>query len=456
MTTPCPMTALPAQAADFDGAVGLATIETPGSNPLGGRLMFLHHFDDSWDADPAPPNPGGNTVRQAGPNDDSLQTLLDTSVWPETAGVEPVTFYPDGIHEQRARCPAYQARTNFPVSYPPTPFPSNHGAISYWIKSIQNYLPIRLSFSCLSGTIHASQFLMLGREGEIWGFFVENTPFYYRQRIYERRFAPAAIPVLLPGARWQLTAAHLDTDETTIGQDSFLTLRGIRGQGMPDPIGGYNTPFTSSQGADCFKTTEVFVLGGQDNLKFSDGKAGNQVVDEFAIADFTDTATSAIGKLDGWANVRYQDGRYYKENDGAFLSSVLEPVPGVPVRLLGASWTGYLPKEKRQEIMVTFATIAAIPSQGDDRALDSTLDGACLQVTLMEQDGITPARPLSQGGPVGLSRQRFRYRVDFRPTPTWTAPQRDNQGVMESPWFDDITFTCQWASGPRILAWERP
>ena len=51
MTYPCPPMALPAKAADFDGAIALATVEMPpldppDSRPAGAGLKFLHHFDD--------------------------------------------------------------------------------------------------------------------------------------------------------------------------------------------------------------------------------------------------------------------------------------------------------------------------------------------------------------------------------------------------------------------------
>jgi hypothetical protein len=33
-------------------------------------------------------------------------------------------------------------------------------------------------------------------------------------------------------------------------------------------------------------------------------------------------------------------------------------------------------------------------------------------------------------------------------------PDPLNQPVLETPWFDDITFAWQPLSGPRVLSWE--
>jgi hypothetical protein len=294
-----------------------------------------------------------------------------------------------------------------------------------------------------------SQFLLLGSQGSTWGYFAENTPFEYRQRIYELN--PSAV-VLLPGARWQLVTGHFDTDHPIVGEDVYLDLQGILGMDATDPIGGYPDPFDPAQGADLSSPGVVFVLGGQVNLKFQNGQRGNQVVDEFAICDFTDDAQTAIAGLSAWALTRYQDGRYYKRNDGAFLSIELEPCPGRAVQLLRANWTEVLPREGRKEIPISL--IGSVPAQGSDRLLDDTLTKAALEVSLMEKDGLTGIRPLSQGGAIALKRDRFRYQVTFKPTPLWTATERLNQPVLESPWFDDITFAWQPAGGPAILLWE--
>lgn len=454
-TYPCPIPALPAAAADFDGAIALATIETPATDPANGRLMFLHHFDDGWTADPVPSNPGGIRDRMPGPNSGSLLDPPTGSVWPGNAALSN-SVYPDGIHEQLKSAPAYDALSNFPPANPcpPNLLPSNHGVIGYWIKSQTTPWPCRLSFSLMRGEPEFSQTLFIGLYGGLFGVFAENTAVSYCQRIYGREFQQYG-QALMPGARWQLLTAHFDTDHKVLGQEVYLDMRGVTGTGTPDPVHGYTTLFDTTENENLIHGGDrcVFELGGHDNIKFmQEARWGNQVVDEVAICDFEDDAPLAIQRLTAWAATRYQDGRYYKENDGTFLSSVLAPSPGEPARLLRAEWTAFFPAEGRKEI----PTAGVLPIQGSPRLLDATLRDAGLVMTLLEADGSTPVRTLAQGGGLGLSRQDFRYRVTFRPTPNWTASERMNRPVLESPWLDDITFAWQAASGPRILGYGVP
>ena len=162
------------------------------------------------------------------------------------------------------------------------------------------------------------------------------------------------------------------------------------------------------------------------------------------------------GDAEAWGQGRYDVGRYYKENDAEFTSATLQPASGAPVRLLNARWTAYLPRENRQESM---NTLDSVPSQGTPRLLDSTLKDARLEVDLDDGSGAQLIAGLGQGQAISRTLPAFRYRVRFLPTPTWDAVDpdyRDNHPVLETPFFDDITFACQSMTGPRLLSWESP
>ena len=60
--------------------------------------------------------------------------------------------------------------------------------------------------------------------------------------------------------------------------------------------------------------------------------------------------------------------------------------------------------------------------------------------------------PLVQGGVLSRSASSFRYRVTFRPN----LADPFSQPVLETPMFDDITFSFQSQGGPRFLDWIHP
>ncbi|MBI4230269.1 MAG: hypothetical protein HY608_05475, partial [Planctomycetes bacterium] len=57
-----------------------------------------------------------------------------------------------------------------------------------------------------------------------------------------------------------------------------------------------------------------------------------------------------------------------------------------------------------------------------------------------------------------ISSGPLRYRVTFKPTPSWPAgdPRYMNDPILESPWFDDITVLVQPRGYPRTLSWTAP
>ena len=64
---------------------------------------------------------------------------------------------------------------------------------------------------------------------------------------------------------------------------------------------------------------------------------------------------------------------------------------------------------------------------------------------------LSPAlQALSQGGAIRRVLPGWRYRVRIQATP----PDPLNDPVLETPYFDDITFYCRLVQGPAILNWQ--
>jgi hypothetical protein len=457
MTYPSSPTALPIQAAVFDGSIGLATYDLPSTSPPGVSLKFLHHFDDSWDAEPVSVFP----ARVPHPGNASLQTSVSGSPWPDPALSDPErrpsTLCPDGVHEQHRRGPAFQATGNFPVSYTSGEFPSNHGVLSYWAKDCLTSRNINIQFSCIRFSVPLFQTLLIGmKSGETtWGIQMKSTPVDLElggeRQWHVTHGLPGTSP--LPGQKWHLVTAMFDSDEQATGSlatDTRMMVWGMAGVGDPDENAGYPDRFVEQNRRDLLEPGLPFVLGSHGNY------LSNAVIDEFAILDFGDGGAAAESLLSPWHADRYRDGRYYRKNDARFLSSLLDPSTGQPARLLSAVWTAYLPRESRKEV-----DRSGSPS-GYPRVLDPILAESSLGLELLDASGTltsTPLRSLIPGAVIGLILPGFRYRVTFRPDPVDPATglsDPDNQPVLESPWFDDITFAWQHMTGPKVLSWERP
>jgi len=455
LSYPHPPTVPPAQAADFDGWLGLATLEDRVSMPPGAvRLGFLHHFDDSWTADSAVA-PG----RVPGSSDTDLQVTLTSGTWPSN-GSEPNSFRPDGLHVQQGRSPGYSV-LNFPSAtsnllYPGASF--NHAVVSLWVKpTLPKY---SLHFSLMKGTLPGTQIFQMGLTDYIsgaWGTFLENRT---EQLVDPERAAWVRRPdqpLRAPLLRWALESAYFDTDEAP-GDELHFDLRSVYPPFSRDPDDAkYATPFDRALSEDLLAydwTTRVpgrFVIGNLDLGRNGNTRANNNmanaVIDEVVICDFGNDGPAAKGLMARMASDRFADGRYYKENDGLFLSDRLVP-GGESSRLLWAQWTAYLPREVRKEISGSTTV---------DRLQDPSLAGADVALDLLDPDGTftSPGRRLSPRGSLA-HKGPFRYRVLFRPTPDWSSPQRENQPVLETPFLDDVTFAWQPALGPTILDCASP
>ncbi len=494
VTYPAPPAALPGQAADVDGAVALASVETSPLDPLNGSLLFLHHFNADrsgvkgpWDADKG-------VIARISPDNTALPSdnlLLADPYDPAQRGVWPSPpqeaniFCPDGLQAQLGRSPAYNAVGNFPVSWTGAdPAPSNHGVISYWMKPVllrpSNPMAFitedACHFACVRYTPVETQALIMGNNGGLWGVLAENKVYpagdtnsigLAYERSHELRYDNGDI--LMPGARWQLMTALLDTDVQDCGpfaRDLHLDIRALR-MGPADGVvysPWYENLYATTEGEDLVQPGVAFVIGVPRTLGTL--KLANQVVDEFALCDFGDDPLhngQALNNSTLWAADRYREGRYYKGDDGAFLSEALQATPRGPARLLSAQWTGYLPRESRLE------NLGFSPGVTTARRIDPVLADApsgspraWIEVDLLDAAaGLqTPGTALTPGATLHAqaAQARFRYRARFRTRPVdplTGLPDPLGQPLLETPWLDDITFAWQPAAGPRVLSWER-
>ena len=473
MTYPAPPTALPGQASEVDGAVGLATVETDPGDPPDGRLCFLHHMDDGLNADV-----GAAKNRIAGPSAARIQADVAASLWPDPSlpppQNEPNTFRPDGFYAQTDRCLAYPAggpwpTFNFPYyeeyideENPPVrdDQAGDYGSIFYWVKrpsSLKHgggthaYVDVSIVQKDGAFTPNTAVFAIGRREGfgdSWWGITFENRlsagPDADASGSFQKLVQHAQPVIREPDMRWHLVAAAFDTDVQVPGQELLFETRGvIGGQGLS---AGYPAPYTSDM------VTRVgwygpIVLGGQWWIP-QGGSDADQVIDEFAICDFGDLdADTAKVLTQKWADTLYALGRYYKGDDGSFLSIPLQPRPGESVRLVSARWTAYLPKETRLETLPQ----PPVESQVSIRPVDPLLLKAAIRVDLLDGGG-SLLDTLVPGAMIGRTLGDFRYRVTFLPA---LADPGDDP-ALETPFFDDITFAWQRMTGPKVLSWERP
>ncbi|MBI4230001.1 MAG: hypothetical protein HY608_04115 [Planctomycetes bacterium] len=473
VTYPCPMTALPGRAARFDGSISLATRELEPVHPFGGPLpvTFWHRFDDSWDADA-----GGSLGRTSTSSgmlvsaDARLDGDVTRSTWPAPPG-EPNTLLPDGAYVQWGRAPTYAAPLNLPNG-------GRHAVVGFWIKIAGegnhglSGLYARMAFVCNhpvpgEGTHnmmigYVRPFGVFGICGETAARALDDEMDGFLNEVSKgRKFdLDPYNRMLMPGARWELVTTHWDLDSVPVTPAESLEvfLSGSRG----DPAASYNAARVGTGGGypgdfrdvaasaeDLAVSGGVFALGGS----YTDprGLGANHVIDEFAVCDFGAAPGPALNAATAWHADRYVAGRYYKGDDGKFLSTVLAPEGGgAEVRLLAAHWTGHLPGDRRQEFVLANSVGGGVPASGAPRVVDATLQNAALGVDLMEEDGTTLVRPLAQGGAISLRRSRFRYRVTFRSN----LADSINQPVLESPVFDDITFLYQLVGKIRIVSYD--
>jgi hypothetical protein len=328
--------------------------------------------------------------------------------------------------------------------------------VSFWIKpqkrnswTVTDY---DLYFSCIRGSGASTQTFLMGRSPseDGWGIQFENRVSAVDPTVEDMHWIAQYEPGLmkrLPGHRWQLCLAYLDSDD--LGAEVALSIQGVASENVGVTITPFYGPVTPPLAEDLFATGITFVLGGQatTNSFSADLSPCNAVLDEFAIADFGGTSPTARADADLWALGIYRDGRYYKGEDAVYTSPALAPLGSRPVRLLCARWTAWLPSRDPLEQRIG----AALPlsAVGVPRFHDARLDASSLALRLKRPDG--SLTPLQQGATLAEA-PLAGFRFEALPRTGIATPL--GTPALESPYLDDVTFAWQDVAGPRILRWE--
>ncbi|MBI4833517.1 MAG: hypothetical protein HY811_01685 [Planctomycetes bacterium] len=183
-----------------------------------------------------------------------------------------------------------------------------------------------------------------------------------------------------------------------------------------------------------------YLTGGYGGLRLGERKSANYMnsapdstLDEVIVWENLALADGGLKISEIW-----NEGRYYKRNDGSFTSREIDLVKemGLPkdssVTLLMANWTQYRP-----DTLPTTATCEV--SILDAKSLDPITEPSLLNKpdgTVIRGYGNTPAN---------IS-EPIRYRVYFRPD------ANINTSVVDSLIFDDITLI--YYASPRFLSWS--
>jgi hypothetical protein len=460
-TYPNPMPALPDNACELDGSVALASCEIPPDLPPfpGTELLFLHHFEDGWTAD-TPGVPPERVDLVSGPhNGVGFQKDPAQSIWPDPS-VEPSTLMPDGVRIERGHCPGYQAQGNLVTG---AGLKINRAAITFWAKPVMCPAKVanrrtgggRYLFSCVvpPGSGEDWQSLLVAHAAGGWGANVDNCALAsdanHERQVTLSRVEDGGLVGLLPGLRWQLATFWFDTACSDVSLDLGLDVRAFLPPTLPNPV--YGPSFDPAAGEDQARPGAVLVIGSPaytPSLLYNGYVQA--VVDEVGIYDLGVLPGMTQARAVALARQRFEDGRYYKGDDGKFLSALLEPAPGGKVTLLGARWTEYLPREIRQEVSQVVGSWPSVEATGHPRPIDLRVLNARIDLALLDEAGTTVIQPLFQGAPIGRPLDKFRYRARFHVK----VPQPD-QPALETPVLDDITFSYLEGSGPRIWDWSQ-
>jgi hypothetical protein len=336
----------------------------------------------------------------------SLQTDVSQEVWP--AGAEPGTFYPDGAHTQRNRAPSFETLGNMPEA-------GRHGAIGLWSKRRER----SGDAICVSSSrvapdaagVPESLAWGIGFQGAMGGLIAECAPGRdsgagagaYWERVY---YTDLASGIRRPGLEWRFIMGMWDTDGPK-WEDVYFQWTGPAGT-LTAGWDTYAEPYDPTLSEPAADAATSLVVGCAWPGYLGAGLLGH-LVDEVAICDFGDDWGPAFASSRAWADLRYRDGRYYKGNDGTFLSPPIAPAGGAPVRLRDARWTAFLPAHPRAGIPLG----SPIPAAGIPRAVDPALVRFAVGMELLDGGGgalVPPVRP-TNGERVDLVLPSFRYRV---------------------------------------------
>ncbi len=486
-------TSLEIRPADYDGALQLATLETPrdsayGATAAGGippDLKMLGRFDDAFDLDVY----DCLTESSAMNVPDLLQARQGDSVMD---AIRPNTLYPDGAYSERDRTPAFHGRDNMPPLW---------GMLSFWVKP--NRFDRHWGFGQMTGMrglplVHATNYgtpfpNLNANFGTAQPFLIGHIHFArleafqtffeishvaqdydfsgsYRSRSHgfsasfpsprERRWYLASfywdfrVPDA-PGAE-HLTGELVIDDGTGLGPFG-APANSCRNSNYVNDRGGNDGTATSDLTAADVLGPHLISLG-RHNRPWEQGTASqfgggaDSTFDEFAVYDFGPGLGDSTSPAWIYGLNRYRDGRYYREGDypvrgledpgppgraAQYFSAPITLPAGSLVRRV--SWTFTRPPELSADY-AEVSLVKAVPVPGWRYLWGEALSRSVNRVASS-----------SQAWMPGLSAMGgFRLHAVFRRA---VALPLDIP-VLDSPVLDDLTVIYSPPEGIPARRWE--
>jgi hypothetical protein len=489
---------LSTRAADYDGSVQLATVETPAecmylvTAPIQ-DMKLLARYTDDLDLDISDAAPGKPPGDPRWKNQPDVQQVTCVSGLPGDLSqlayglldpTRPNTLYPDGVYSEKDRAPSYFDKDN-----------ANgiQGLISFWIKSNHTrpasgamyrghpYFKWTNNNVEDPGVFSPDQFFFLGDGG---GMAYAIACVFETTRVNanpagdilkEHAFGldPAFWPnPALASHRWFLLTMYYDF-RSPVEDDcgELLVNAGISGADK-------DASSTYGNGADPTSAMDItvdhllpdgsfgphrLVLGkGRPEIELDvpwfTGSGADATFDELALYDFGGAGPSGIPAATSdtlaspgvLADNRFKEGRYYKES-GYPASGGLLQAPGPlrnageyfspsislgPCRIRSLAWTQVVP--------------AGLPDGRILLELTDAMGGDYLKDASGKPIDQTYDRPTAS--PVARAvNAPFRLHAVFQPN----LADKNNTPVLDPLALDDITVVYEPPEGRRLLTWEQ-
>ncbi len=491
---------LSTRAANYDGSVQLATVETPAdytytvTSCVPNDMKLLARYTAGLDldvSDAAPARPPGDPKWMNQP--DLRQVTYNGGGAPDPSQLSygllhptrPNTLYPDGAYSEKDRAPSYLDRDN-----------ANglRGLLSFWIKS--NHVPPMSSsyrghpflkwtnFSVGSATWDSSdQFFFLGDYGAIVTGGVDPIACQFEithssgddlmEHFFRRDLG-------LAPHQWSLLTMYYDFQ--SLEEDDSGELRINAGladgdKGSQDSYASGNAPIwaTDITLPDKFGDHRLVLGEGrpgiEHNMTIHTGSGADATFDELAIYDFGGAGPGGIpaasdeskGSPGILAANRFKDGRYYKESIYAGLAAsagtnTAGEYFSPPIRLGGRcrikalAWTQVVPRGLKAPFPGGQVGVDGDPGPDDGRILLELADasgGDYLNDASGKPINATFRDPASS--PVGRTVDApFRLHAVFQPN----LADPDNTPILDPLALDDITVVYEPVGGRRIVSWE--
>ncbi len=477
----------PAPAA-YDGHLELATLETPHSEP---GLTFLAGFDYGYDASYAAGSPACGL--DACHSSSSVSVLGDAAAVPgspQRLGM----LYPDGCYAESRRCPGYQAPANLGDGL--------QGIASFWYKpsfdgaftntgtyrrphllymNLYDIDPTPLApyqganrmtlFNHTQNWCMALSRFYSGDGGNGYGCLFEHNVISGDDNSEDGSIYQTPNTLLFPH-RWHLVTMQWNLLATTKANYSNLNINGSPKTGQYNythPGGVLNgaslNPLLIKLTRNAFRAdgsfgTPSFYLGYRRGVPPEVNGYPDGTYDELAFL----TRGVSMADSNVLASTRYAQGRYAKHDEALdpaqseYLSCPIRVEPGS--RLVRLDWTLRLPR--------ILTPVAGGPADqwlnpnrmfyGDGNTLTqgSTSDAA---LSLLNASGslLLPSRMTRPGSlSLNIPAGGLKVGINLRPRldDNLFAWARTQMPLLESPVFDDITFTVTPRGGPRTLVWR--